>query len=518
MRARLSVRIALVVTQVLGAAYLLFVMGFRLGEFPGLHGDEAYFGLAALHFLEHGLESPHAANHYTGPIQALYVAGFFHGVGPTVTSLRLPGLVANGLSLLVLGVIQARFFGLRRSGLWLLVLAASPLQLYYARIAWEVSALQNLFLAALLWTVVEVERRPGPSPMTVLLFLCAAWLGVTSHFIFLAVLVAVALGTVLLADREPIERVAPWATLAAVGLGLGALLLVLKPRLTVDHWLQWRLVWVGLWLMAPVVGSRLVLHPTVVQQMTRALERLRPLLRPASLVLVGVSGLWFVFSGLGLGLLDVMAGPPLHMRFAAFTSPWIPCGLSYLAAAVVLLVAGRGIVDAGLSSERQPLRCRWLALCVLVWPLAMLCSGAFKTSMRYYLSVLPLFSWALVDVVERARPRIRRLAVASLATGAALTTAMWIPLTQGWMGPPEEFRIGNRRESSRHFLRVDSLLSEARRTRACDFEGEHFLVTPLRFLFLADPYLCDPTQRLRVQYCDDCAAPPYVTSEVMTTR
>ena len=45
--------------------YILFVMLVNLSSFPGLHGDEAWFGLNAREILHHGTRSLHGLNTYT---------------------------------------------------------------------------------------------------------------------------------------------------------------------------------------------------------------------------------------------------------------------------------------------------------------------------------------------------------------------------------------------------------------------------------------------------------------------
>lgn len=69
--------------------YLLSVMTVNLSSFPGLHGDEAWFGLNAREIIHHGTRSLQGLNTYTGSFYSWLIAQTFPLLGIKVFSLRL---------------------------------------------------------------------------------------------------------------------------------------------------------------------------------------------------------------------------------------------------------------------------------------------------------------------------------------------------------------------------------------------------------------------------------------------
>jgi len=499
------------------AGYLAISISYRSASFPALHGDEAYFGLAALDLLEHGLQSPHAANYYTGPLQAAWVALLFSALGPSLAVLRLSALLANGAAWLAWVWMRWQARGVRSVSHLLVVIAASPLLLVMARIAWEVSALQNLCFVALLAVVSRCERDQAPGPWLSLGFLCAAWLGVSSHFIFLTALLAWLLGALALLRSRDVARVAPWLQLSAAGVALGVGLYVVKPRISPTHFASHVLAYTFIWSATPLAVWLVLRSEWVAACCVSVARRVAPHVARWLRPLFVSSGLWFLGSGLGLGLLDLMAGAVIPRGFAALALPtWLVVPL-YMLAVWALYLALREIVvvlrAAGDASDQDHqtagMSDQWLAAALALWPLCLLLSGTFKTSMRYYLAIYPAWVWFLANRLDQTRPR-SALSSAYLASACACVL-LWWPITRGMHDPPQQFRMGNRRESAHHYLPLADLLAYARSERVCQFEGDHFLVEPLRFLARVQPYACDDTRVLRVRY--DLRTAPYWIAE-----
>ncbi|MEY4581429.1 MAG: hypothetical protein RL701_6132 [Pseudomonadota bacterium] len=512
-RTRVVVLLALVIAL---ALYLLLAITFRIGTFPALHGDEAYFGLTALDMLQHGLQSPHASNTYTGPLEAAWVALIFAVSQPSVAALRSSALLANGSAWLLWAWLRFRRGGPRAALPILLLIAASPLLLFMARLAWEVSALQGILLAGLLGAVASRERSVQPSRWTSACYLCAAWLGVSSHFIFLTVLMALFLGAVAAVRADTSDREAPTVLLTAAGLALGVVLFIVKPRLSVDHFAAHAIAYSVVWALAPLLVLALLEERWLTAIAVLGLFAVAKPAPRALKFLTVLSALWFLGSGLGLGLLDLMAGPVFYKGFAAWAQPWWLVTTLYALAACVLLAALHEIVRVLKTSPAQnaPVTERWLASAIALWPLCLLASGTFKTSLRYYLPIYPVLLWFIADRLERRaawrglRPSVIAAALASLL--------LWMPLLQGMRGQPLKYRMGNRLENAHHYLPLDALLAHARELRVCHFDGDHFLREPLTFLARVQPYPCDDQRVLRVRYTLD--RPPYWAAELASEQ
>src|SRR5207244_10034055 len=56
------------------SAYAIAMLAFHFATFPGLHGDEAWFGLFALRVRDAGLFTPSGMNWYTGSIYGWLVS------------------------------------------------------------------------------------------------------------------------------------------------------------------------------------------------------------------------------------------------------------------------------------------------------------------------------------------------------------------------------------------------------------------------------------------------------------
>ncbi len=64
------------IISILLLLYLIFCWTFKLDDLPGLHGDEAWFGLKAYHLMERPIEKLTGMNYYTGMLQT-WTASFF---------------------------------------------------------------------------------------------------------------------------------------------------------------------------------------------------------------------------------------------------------------------------------------------------------------------------------------------------------------------------------------------------------------------------------------------------------
>ncbi len=188
---------------ILGCFALL--LGTNLDVSPGLHGDEAWFGLRAGQMMAGAERSIHGMTAHSGALFPLAVAGSFRVFGVSVWSLRVPGAVCN---VLALGLLAWQVWKLRqRAGsatLLLLLLAGSVLVTAESRLAWEVTALGPLFAALLLALAVRIlgQAHPVRGPwLAGMALVVVATLGTYSHLIFLALVAGMFVSSLACAVR-----------------------------------------------------------------------------------------------------------------------------------------------------------------------------------------------------------------------------------------------------------------------------------------------------------------------------
>ena len=139
------------------AAYIGVMLTYRLGQFPALHGDEAWIGMFAGRLAALGIFTLHGMTDYVGVLFGLLVAGVFKALGTSIFSLRMLGAAANGVAgLLILAHLWKRFGA--ASGLsWLYLLGTSTFFLLTIMVLLDV-------LAGFIVTIVSARRDVDFNP------------------------------------------------------------------------------------------------------------------------------------------------------------------------------------------------------------------------------------------------------------------------------------------------------------------------------------------------------------------
>jgi hypothetical protein len=177
--------------------YFISFWFYKLDTLPGLHGDEAWFGLKAELYNRSGVDRLLGMNGYTGILQSLASAVSFKYFDINVFSLRLPGVICNSITLL--GVLIYLFWRhrLRTVLLFVLFLGQSGSFLLFPKVAWEVTSFNPMFLAILLLSTLEIIRFKRFQPVPVFFFLMANVVGTYNHIIFSGIALALLGGTAL---------------------------------------------------------------------------------------------------------------------------------------------------------------------------------------------------------------------------------------------------------------------------------------------------------------------------------
>lgn len=512
-RSALGSRLGLVAA----CGYLLGLLCYRVAEFPGIHGDEAWMGLFALRMRD-GLPSPHGMNTYTGSLFGWLISRSFAWLGPGHFALRLPGVLANAAAALLLAGQLARRVSLAAAWCWVFLAGTSAMFLLHARVAWEVYALQPLLLSALLVLSRDFleSRRYGLA--RVLLFLAACHAGMINHFIFASVPLSLAAASwahlFLYRDREH----AAFFRLCAISLAQAVVVYLLKPGITDAFWLAHRP-----WLLAAAAALPALSAAAFAALGERADAALLRWLdsgpdgRPAArrwfrrVLLAGFAAFctWHLAP-----MVQIWSGTLILKRMASWELPW-PLSLPMHLWAAFLLAAYLRFAFRALETgqmTRLPAYERFL----VYWPLAYMCVFILirhTSSIRYY--ILPSFLFMAGTATALARlpwTRGPRFLVPAGLFALTLHGLLWSELRAPQERRPIKFKVGWRKEYSRDFQRKHALYEVMREEQVCRMrENDSFIGIPLIFHHHALRFPCDPDKVLDAKYCPDCAEPPYFT-------
>lgn len=472
-----------------------------LSRLPALTSDEAWIGLYALRLKAQGLITPHEMNTYTGPLYGLLLAEVLAWRGVTEEALRLPGAVFNAAAFALLLLAVRRRAGSAAAAWGAAVLAASAYLQFKSRLAWEVYALQPLLLSA---TLLLLDG-PATAPRA-LLFAALTLAGVQNHFIYLSVPASLAAMYGARVAWRGEEECRPWLRLSLGALAAGAVVFLIKPRLSEAAWPAQR-AWAVPLFLALVPGT------LVLGRWDRALtEALRtPFARR-----------WGPrVAALGLLAFAVWHGVPLWLAFGdavvwkrtlSWAAPWwlqLPLGL--WSAGLLALAAWRAARAWHAHEPLEPAE-RTLAL----WPAfyaAFFILFRNTSSLRYYSPVHFLCLAALGPALARL-PRPDRRWAAGAAAFAVLSaqTVFWRELAAPRDRRPLTFRIGWHAENSKDFARKDALFAALDASGACAVTRQErsFTAIPLNFHRAGHPApSCDPAKGFEADQCPDRPEPPY---------
>lgn len=423
-------RAVLLLALALGA-FLLF---FRLGNTPGLHGDEAWAGVQAF-AIWHGSRPMIGMNAYTGPFYEYLIAPVLAVFGYRVSVLRVTTVVAALCTIALFHTAVARAFGSKLAAFATLTLVSMPFFTAFGRLAGENFALNPaLAVAAILLLLVR------ESWVTLLLAGLCLGTGIWNHAIFTAVPFAIAV-TALYRRGLPLMRDrAPYIVCAGCAIAL-------VPMTVIHLRMQWP-------------------APSDLQSSTIA-----SFLGNLTQRLVEWPALF----------MSVAHGDILFRRFTGQLTMGTPDIL-------VLLVAG-GLFAAWTDTPRGALRQ------LVVFGVALLTATLVispNNADRYFLLPLytlpPLVAATFVRLWKTPRWETAKTVTFGVFVCFQLTrTGINYFVTQaGSGGHISAFALGSQIETSNHFIRTDHLYRQLVSLNARHVDGEFFIAEPLRFYDLSE--------------------------------
>lgn len=488
-------------------AFLLLVLAAAavlvgLGRLPALTSDEAWMGLYAI---RPRLSSPHEMNTYTGPLYGLLLSFVFAARGVSVSALRSLGAGANAAAFLILVASLRRRVSAEAAAWCAALLAGSAYLLLKSRLAWECYAVQPLLIAVTLALLDEPATA-----LRALLFCAVTLIGVQNHFIYLSIPVSLCVLYGARAAWLGEDRARPWLRLSLSSLAMGAVVFVVKPRLTDAAWPAERLWAVPSFLaLAPLAAAAAVFAGEWEGALVSLLARPAVKLWARRALALGLAAFlaWHAAP-----LWQVFAETVVWRRIFAWPAPWWLALPLDLWSTFLLLVLGWRAARAWHGHEAMTPYERTLAL----WPAAYAAIFiAFRntSSLRYYLPVAVVALASLAAALPRlARPDRKAAAVLAALAVAATQGIFWRELASPQDRPPLVFKIGWHKENSRDFSRKEALFSAFDASGACvvGHQERSFTAVPLDFhREITGRPACDPAKTFDSDQCLDCAAPPF---------
>ena len=489
-------------------ACFALLLGANLDVSPGLHGDEAWFGLRAQQILSGTNRSLHGMTAHSGALFPLIAAGSFQAFGVSVWSLRIPGVVCN---VIAIGLLAWQVWRLRRRTasaiLLLLLLASSVLVTAESRLGWEVTALGPLFAALLLALALRILGQDDPARTSWLeaaAFLGVATLGTYSHLIFLALVLGLFFASVACAVRFREYGARSLLFVTAAALANSAALAFVKIRLFEAK--KSEPAYALLYALAIVIQA--AAFPTVRQRLDerlrQTLERLGPLLGrlgPAAAI-AGAAAFAAIH---GVPFILTVANDVALQRVYSVSMPWPLAGASYGYALLLIGLYVTALVH--LTRRKPPAGQADFFLVVLPVPVAAALSLlAHPRSIRYYILLnLALLVALAASHAYLPRARARWLLWVALGYAFAVNAALIPNIADRHhyeSVAPRWFALGIRQETSAHFFPTAPVVERMRADGVRDFDTKDavFIGLPLQFQLSIESWKASPGRKAVVDY------------------
>jgi hypothetical protein len=478
----------------------------RLGSAPAMSLDEAWIGLFADRLRRHGFYSPHAMNHYTGPLYARLAGFFYDARGVTLETLRLPGALLNAAALAGIWLHLRRRVSAEAAASWLLLCAGSAYFLLKSRLAWEVYALHPILV---LGTLVALARPGGGVALIAL-----TMLGTLNHFIYLSIPASL---VVLFGARAAWRGEAQAAGRlrdAAAALAAGLVLALLKYPLTDTLWSAHRPGLILALVLIPAAAAAAVRRAPDAALLTPFVRGKRALSTLFALSLVAFA-VWHLGP-----LIQIFAGPIVFKRLFSLELPGPVAAILYawgvFLAGVLAWNCARAWHDESLDFHERTL---------LLWPAAFAAIFIFfrhTSSLRYYSLPGLLGALALAAALPRlAKPDKRAVYGCALAVTLATQAFLLRELASPGDRHPLSFRVGWRKENSKDFARKEGLFAAYDGSGACQVAHAErsFTAIPLFFHGLESRRTsCDGALAFDADQCPECANPPFYRWAIAPAR
>lgn len=160
----------------------VFARTWHLGSWPALHGDEAAFGVMAMHAAAGDYANVFAIRPYQTPLYACTLAPFVHLLGNTILAIRILPWITGMCGIWSMYAAGQRMFG-RLPGLYAAgTFAIMPMVVVtMARIGWDAAVVPGMLAFATWMFIVAWQDRSLPAAFVAGLTLAgASWFSIAA--------------------------------------------------------------------------------------------------------------------------------------------------------------------------------------------------------------------------------------------------------------------------------------------------------------------------------------------------
>jgi len=174
--------------------YLAFFGLYKLDELPGLHVDEAFFGIKGNLYNQEGIKEAFGMTAYTGILQSLLSAIMFKLFGLGVFQLRIAGVLLNllALSLLTLNLIKRKRS--QMAVVFLLFILQAGTLILFPRVAWEVNTFTLLFIILIMLAALPILTTSNFKILPTFTFMLINLVGTYNHILFSSLSLSMLIG------------------------------------------------------------------------------------------------------------------------------------------------------------------------------------------------------------------------------------------------------------------------------------------------------------------------------------
>ncbi|MBT2621871.1 hypothetical protein [Chryseobacterium sp. ISL-6] len=476
-------------------AFLLTSWIYRLEELPGLHADEAWFGLEATIPLNQSTSKLTGMTYYTGILQVLVSKIQFSLGGISVFNLRLSGVIFNFFGVVVVwALLYTRRLAVQ-AVIFLLIISQSALFLTSPRVAWEVNTFTLLFSSLLLLFIIKFVEKHSTPRLLIFLILLISILGSYNHIIYSAVPLALMLscGFYFSFTRKTIYF--KLLIILAVALGnIGLQLLYFK--FGQSFWSPHPLVYTILIIFVLLVQAQVIY---LLKIPTSFLLAFKPNKRIIFYIYLIALIPFFIFHG--KAFFEILTGYKIYMQYYSLESEqWmrlLSCALS-----IMLIVYLVFQLRNQISNENTQLFTLFLLSFMVVF--------SFYTttnSYRYYLQLYLIISLYIAVIVPAVKNlNWTKVFISSLviSLGGSIYTQLKV-FDSDRHDKAMYFNIGNNQsETSAHFLTKKPLINFLKRHQVDSLIllniEPYFLNTPIDFYKQASPWSTDPRNKAVIMF------------------
>lgn len=479
---------------------------YKLSLFPGLHADEAWFGIRANELNKGGAFKWHGMNHYSGSLQEMLSAISFKLLGKGIYQLRIGGLICNTCALVLFVKTLRDIFANRQVAvIFLLLLAQSSAWLVYPRIAWEVTSLTLLFLSISLWASQQIIKG-NYDYYYIVVFLVIHLIGSYNHIIFASIplsmlVTAIAFG--MIGGRFDIKLFL--LTLFNI---LDIVLLYFLMHYKEGYFFDEHLIPTVLGLFFIVMVEALVILKT--RDKIVFLNILWTRRFPVCIKLFLIAGVCLFIWNHGIAFFYFLCNFKILQHLYSFESPisMIVFNYTFVVAFLFFLISTAVIDLINFSS---------LPVVFIFSYLSIFSLFTIANSPRYYLCIsILIFLYAAYLIYNLPWKTLWKLGL--LVFMALISQAqLWkIYTDKNYQFTPKYVSFGKNEEPSFHFFPIQSVTDYLRIHKigkVQTFSNDYFIKTPIQFIESICPWERDMSKKVIIDYSETGANGGFIILE-----